>query len=210
MRAAIFDLDGTLLDSMGIWVQIDEEFLGKRGIPLPTDYFDQITAMGFEEAARYTVARFGFPETPEQIIEEWREMCEDRYRHSVELKPYVREYLEKLKQRDVRIAAATASERPIMVETLERNGILDFFDAIVCVADVGRGKGFPDIYEEAARLLNVEAADCVVFEDILAGIRGAKDGGFGAIGVFDEASAKDRSAMELLADRYIQSFSELL
>lgn len=210
MKAAIFDLDGTLLDSMGMWVQIDKDFLAKRGIQLTMDYFDDITTMGFEEAARYTIERFGFPETPQQIMEEWREMSEHHYRHAVELKPYVREYLQQLAQDGVRIAAATASERSIMLETLERHGILKYFETVVCVAEVGRGKGFPDIYEEVARQLDLAAADCMVFEDILAGIQGAKDGGFPAVGVYDEASAKDRAAMELLADRYIESFSELL
>ena len=96
-KGAIFDLDGTLLDSMGVWDQVDIDFLKKRNLPMPDDYKQKIAAMGFPEAARYTIERFGFSETPEMLLQEWREMAREAYALHVDLKPGAKEYLEKLK-----------------------------------------------------------------------------------------------------------------
>ena len=93
MKGAIFDLDGTLLDSMGVWRKIDEDFLGKRGYLVPEDYLKAITSMNFKGAADYTIERFGLNEHPEDIMEEWFAMAIAAYTYHVQLKPYVREYL---------------------------------------------------------------------------------------------------------------------
>ena len=85
-KGAIFDLDGTLLDSMRVWDDIDVAFLKKRGLEVPPDYQEAITPLGFLEAARYTIRRFGFPETPEELIQEWHQMAVDAYTYEVELK----------------------------------------------------------------------------------------------------------------------------
>ena len=104
-KGAIFDLDGTLLDSMWVWDDIDVAFLKKRGLEVPPDYQEAITPLGFLEAARYTIRRFGFPETPEELIQEWHQMAVDAYTYEVELKDGAAEYLRYLKEKGIRLVA---------------------------------------------------------------------------------------------------------
>ncbi|MDD3278339.1 MAG: HAD family phosphatase [Lachnospiraceae bacterium] len=207
---AIFDLDGTLLDSMGVWRQLDIDFLGKRGLEVPADYLEAITPLGFERAAAYTIHRFSLPETPEEIIAEWMEMARKAYANKVVLKPNVRGYLERLSELGIPIAAATSSDRELFLPALRRNGISDYFQSIVTVSEVTRGKGFPDIYEKAAEQIGEAPQNCVVYEDIIEGIRGANLGGFYSVGVYDRESEFNRPAILRESRHYIQNFRELL
>lgn len=207
---AIFDLDGTLLDSMGVWRQLDVDFLGRRGLAVPRDYLEAITPLGFERAAEYTIKRFGFSESPEEIIDEWMEMAKDSYAHRVDLKSNAKAYLEKLAELGIPIAAATSSDRDLVIPALKRNGIFDMFHSVVTVRDVTRGKGFPDIYEKAAELLGENPGRCAVYEDILEGIRGANMGGFYSVGVYDPESEFNREAIRRESRHYIEDFEELL
>lgn len=209
-QGAIFDLDGTILDSMGVWRQIDVEFLGRRGISVPPDYLEAITPLGFDRAAEYTIRRFSLPESREEIVREWYQMAEEAYRYQVELKDGAGEWLNRLKSLNIPLAVATSSDEALFVPALKRTGIYDCFDAFVTVKEVARGKGFPDIYEKAAGRIGCVPEQCVVFEDILQGIRGAKMGGFCAVAVYDEDSAHEEQAMRDAADYYIYSFRQLL
>lgn len=210
IRGAIFDLDGTLLDSMGIWGKIDERFLAKRGIPLPKDYVEAVTPMTYPEAASYTVARFSLPESPQEIIREWIALSEQAYRCEIPLKPYGKEYLTALKQRGVRLAVATAQMPELYEPALQSNGVYGLFDAFAHLGEVKRGKGFPDVYLLASRRLGLSPCDCVVFEDIADGIRGAKAGGFHTCGVYDLYSEYEKETLLRESERYIHSFRELL
>ena len=209
-QGAIFDLDGTILDSMGVWRQIDVEFLGRRGISVPPDYLEAITPLGFDRAAEYTLRRFSLPESREEIVREWYLMAENAYRYQVELKEGAGEWLNRLKSLNIPLAVATSSDEALFVPALKRTGIYDCFDAFVTVKEVARGKGFPDIYEKAAGRIGCVPEQCVVFEDILQGIRGAKMGGFCAVAVYDEDSAHEEQAMRDAADYFIYSFRQLL
>lgn len=209
-QGAIFDLDGTILDSMGVWREIDAEFLGRRGFTVPPDYLEAITPLGFDRAAEYTIRRFSLPESREAIIREWYRMAEDAYRYRVKLKDGAAKWLEKLKRQRIPLAVATSSDETLFVPALKRTGIYDCFDAFVTVKEVARGKGFPDIYEKAAGQIGCRPDQCVVFEDILAGVRGAKMGGFCAVAVYDEDSADEEQALREAADYYIYGYRELL
>ena len=206
----LFDLDGTLLDSMGVWEQIDVDFLTRRNIPVPEDYAQAIAPMGFRRAAEYTIARFGFSQSPEEIMEEWHQMAVEQYAHHLSLKPGAKEYLEELKQQGKPLAVVTASYPELYQPALERGGVLDLFDTIVTVNQVPRGKGFPDIYLEAAKRIQVPPQQCAVFEDITQGIQGAKAANCLAVAVYDSANRGQWDQTKALADLSIRSFEELL
>ena len=207
---AIFDLDGTLLDSMGVWEEIDAAFLNRRGFEVPADYLQAVAPLGFRAAADYTIRRFGLRESAEALIEEWDTLAVEAYQVRVPLKSGARQYLLSLKERGVRLAVATASREAYYVPALKNNGIYEWFDAFTSLSEVERGKGYPDVYWRAAEKIGVPPSDCAVFEDILAGVRGAKAGGFYTVAVYDSHSAADRPMLEQEADRYIEGFHELL
>ena len=209
-KCAIFDLDGTLLDSTDVWHQVDEEFFAERGLTLPDDYAKIISPMGFKGAADYTIEKFSLKETREQVMAQWHAMAQKKFAEQVNLKPYAKEYLEFLKNNGVRLCIATASHEDLFVPSLKNNGILHLFDSMTTVNEVKRVKGFPDIYLRAAEKNGFPVEDCAVFEDIYECIRGAKSGGFYTVGVYDEKSKDDEEKIRALSDEYIYSFSELL
>lgn len=210
-KAAIFDLDGTLLDSMGFWDRLDEEFLAKRGVsPVPKTYAHEIAHLGTYETAVYTIKRFGFSETPEQLIAEWTEMALDFYTNRVTLKEGAYEYLEKLHNSGIKLAVATANDETLYLPALKHTGIEKFFSAAAGVREVKRQKGFPDVYLLAAERIGAVPEETAVFEDIYLGIHGAKMGGFKAIAVYDKSSEADTERIKAEADLFIRSFKELL
>lgn len=208
-NGAIFDLDGTLLDSMGIWAKIDERFLSKRGIALPEDYVEKVTPMSYPAAAAYTISRFSLPETAEDVIGDWIALSKEAYQSEIRLKPYAEQYLRQLKGRGMKLAVATAQTKELYRPALQNNGVLDLFDAFADLSEVTRGKGFPDIYLLAAQRLGLKPEECVVFEDISPGIRGAKAGGFSTCGVYDFYSEYEKETIMREADCYIHSYREL-
>lgn len=211
IKAAIFDLDGTLFDSMCLWSDIDRRFFEKRRLELPEDYMLSIAHLGLYETAVYTKKRFGFTDTPEELIAEWNGMALDFYSNEVTLKKGAGEYLRRLKSRGILLAVATANGRELFEPALRHTGIIDLFDAVVSSDEVERKKGFPDIYLLACKKLGgVLPTETVVFEDILLGIKGAIDGGFHTVAVFDETSAGNEAELRALAERYIYDFTELV
>lgn len=209
-RAVIFDLDGTLIDSLGVWAQVDRKCLEKHGIPPTPDYTLAVSSMSFRESAEYTIRRYGFSETPEELMAEWMCMVEDEYAHHIALKPFVREFLNHLTAKGVKLAVATASPPKLYGPVLKNNGVYDYFDAFACVEEVERGKGFPDVFLLAASRLGVRPCDCLVFEDTLPGIRGAKAAGMTVIGIYDGSSQTEEAKMRAEADGCCKSFAELL
>ena len=210
IEGAVFDLDGTLLDSSWVWEKVDEKFLGDRGFQVPDDYVDEISPLGAERAAVYTIERFGLNEDKDDIVREWIEMAKKEYATEVVCKPYAKEFLEELHKLNIKMAVATSSDRELFMKTLEREGILKYFQKIVTVDEVERGKGYPDIYEEAARRINVNPHKCLVFEDILAGVTGASLGEFNVVAVFDEKSKHNWEKIKSISKYSINDYKELL
>lgn len=203
-KGHIFDLDGTLTRSNHVWSKIDEEFLGKRGIKVPEDYFKQVSAMNFEQAAVYTNDRFSLGENIQDIMKEWFDMAVYEYTNVIELCGNAGEYVRKLKEQGRKIALATASTEELYKPVLKRNGILECFDCFVSTEQVKRGKGFPDVYELAAEKLGLDAKACVVYEDIVEGIKGAKAGGFFAVACLNDHYSHDWDEMREIADEIVE------
>lgn len=209
-KCAIFDLDGTLLDSSYVWNQVDADFFANHNLVMPASYPKIISPLGAEGAAKYTIEQFNLKETPQQVMAQWYHMAQEKFANEVLVKPYAKEYLEKLKKNGVCLAIATASSEDIFMPTLERNEVAHLFDSITVIKEVKRGKGFPDIYLKAAEKCGFPVSECVVFEDIYEGIKGAKAGGFRTVAIYDKSSADDEEIIRSLSDEYIYSFSELL
>lgn len=210
IKGAIFDLDGTLIDSTWIWNRIDMEFLGKRGYDVPEDYVYHIAPLGVDETAIYTKERFHLPETTDEIKKEWYDMAIDAYTNEILLKPGVYDYLHILHNKGISLAVATASDKELVVPVLRRNKVLELFNNITTIKEVSRGKGYPDIYILAAEKMNLGPAECVVYEDIIQGVTGSKKGGFYTVAVNDNHSAEYKENLINMADKYINSFEELI
>ena len=209
MKAYIFDLDGTLLDSTGVWEGIDVDFLNKRGIPVPPDYAPTVAPMSFSEAAEYTIERFHLPDAPDDLCREWFDMALYAYGHTVKLKPNVREYLAVLKSRGKKLAVATSSTPQLYEAALRNLDISNFFDAICSADEVKCGKSRPDIFLLAAKKLDVSPADCVVFEDVLQAVQSAKSAGMTVYGLYDEASKADWEQIKATADGAFIDFKDV-
>ncbi|KFJ00948.1 HAD family hydrolase [Bifidobacterium stellenboschense] len=208
-KAAIFDLDGTLLDSMGVWDQVDIDFLAKRGIAVPDDYMAKVAPMQFRQIAEYTIARFGLKDTPEALMDEWDEMARVAYATTVEAKPGALDYLRDLKARGVRLAVATSLPPHLREPALRHVGMFDLFDAIVSVDDANDvGKDRPDVYLLAAARLGVEPCDCTVFEDLLVAVRSARSAGMRVWAMHDDSSDADWATICDEADGVLFDFHD--
>ncbi|MDL2217116.1 HAD family phosphatase [Christensenellaceae bacterium OttesenSCG-928-M15] len=206
MKAFLFDLDGTLLDSMGVWAQIDHDFLKKRGFDVPDDYARAVSRLSFPEAAKYTIERFRLEDTVDALCNEWSSMAVYAYGNTLPLKPYAKEYLLKLKECGVKLAIATSSTKALYEPALINHGIFDLFDAICSTDEVGRGKTQPDIFYYTAERLGALPSQCVLFEDIPEAVLSGKKAGMTVYGVYDEASKEHWEAMKEIADGVLYDF----
>lgn len=209
--AAIFDMDGTILDSLGVWEKIDQDFLEKkRGIKVTEDYVHAISAMSYGEIAAYTKERFNLPDTPEQLMQEWTDMATYEYANNIKLKPYVKEYISYLRKQGKKIVLCTSSPIYFYEPALKNNGIYDLFDAFTNTCEAGEGKNSPKVYLLAAKKAGVSKERCIVFEDISPAARCAKNAGMTVCGVFDERSRAHKEKLQEICDYYIDSFKELI
>mgnify|MGYP000155634495 FL=1 len=210
VKAVIFDLDGTLVDSMWMWETIDIEFLGKYGYSCPPELQKTIEGMGFTETAVYFKERFSLPLSIEEIKQIWTEMSIDKYRNEVPLKPGAKEFLTYLKDHGIKTGIATSNGREMVEAVLESLGVREFFQVVTTACEVNAGKPAPDIYLCVAEKLGVKPEDCMVFEDVPAGILAGKRAGMTVYAIEDEFSRKMEVEKRELADGYIRDYFELL
>jgi len=208
-QAFIFDLDGTLVDSMWIWKQIDIDYLKKYGIELPDNLQHEIEGMSFTETAQYFKNRFGINEDIETIKDEWNAMAAHLYEKEIRLKSGAAQLLKTLSQRGVRLGIGTSNFRALAESVLYSNGIHGYFDVIRTSCEVEKGKPSPDIYLKVAEELKTEPSRCIVFEDTYAGILAAKRAGMKACAVYDEHSKSRWQELVDLADMHVESMYEI-
>lgn len=205
-EAVIFDLDGSLVDSMWMWREIDIEYLGRFGIPLPENLQAQIEGMSFSETAVYFKENFQIPDSIEQMKKDWNEMAWDKYLNEVPLKPGIPEFLAVCRERGIKLGIATSNSRELVENIAAVHNLHDFFSCIMTGCDVAHGKPAPDIYLAVAQTLQVEPVKCLVFEDIIPGIMAGKNAGMEVCAVEDAYSIHDREAKQELADYYIEDY----
>ncbi len=210
VKAVIFDLDGTLVDSMWMWRDIDIEYLGKYGIEFPEDLQSGIEGMSFSETAVYFKNRFQLSQSLEDIKEEWNQMAWDKYLNAVPFKQGAVELLEVLKERGIKAGIATSNSRELVTLVIQKHNAEDYFQSIRTSCEVEKGKPSPDIYHLVADDLGVTSEECLVFEDVIQGIMAGKNAGMKVCAVYDTYSAEDTDKKKELADYYIESFREIL
>ncbi len=210
-KAVLFDLDGTLVDSMWMWKQIDIEYLGQFGVELPEKLQSEIAGMSFSETAQYFQRTFPqITHTIDEMKACWNQMALDKYRYEVPLKPGVAEFLQELKRRGIKTGIATSNSCELVTEVLQSLGVRSSFDAVHTACEVAAGKPAPDIYLYVAEKLGVPPEECLVFEDIVMGIRAGKSAGMQVCAVQDEFSMYEEAEKKQEADYFIESYLELV
>ena len=210
IKAVIFDLDGSLVDSMWMWKQIDIEYLGKYNIALPADLQRQIEGMSFSETAIYFKERFQIPESVDEMKQTWNEMAWDKYTQHVPLKKGVREFLDYCKKNGILLGIATSNSKELVFATVRALEVESYFSCIMTACEVAKGKPAPDIYLAVAEKLQVKPQHCLVFEDVVMGIKAGKSAGMKVCAVEDASSMQQREEKKRLADYYIEDFTQIL
>ena len=205
---AIFDMDGTLIDSMIFWKNLASEYLTTKGVTqIPEDILEQIKPMTMSESAALFQRVFGLTGDPES---EMNAMMDEHYREDIPLKPGVREYLQTLRNRDVRMCVASATAEHLMEACLTRLEVRDYFEFLLSCETVGAGKRSPLVYQESARRLNAAPAEIAVYEDALYAVQTAKNAGYYVVGVYDDSAAKNWQIIECIADKVILNWEEIV
>lgn len=209
-KAVIFDLDGSLVDSMWIWREIDIEYMNRHGYATTREELDafqaEIEGMSFRETAEWVSSHYEIPRTVEEMMDDWNSMAWDKYEKEVPLKEGVREFIEKCHKKGIKLGIASSNSRELVENVLSVHGIIDYFECIRTGSDGLPGKPAPDIYLTTARELGVNPSECLVFEDVVKGIHAGKNAGMQVCAVEDAYSAIHREEKKKLADYYIEDY----
>ena len=205
-KFAIFDMDGTLVDSMGFWKNLAAEYLHSKGVQeIPANTLDRIKPMTMSESAALFQTEFGLTSDVEA---EMNAMMDAHYRSDIPLKPGVSAYLQKLQAQGVRMCVASATAEHLMAACLERLGVLPCFEFLLSCESVGAGKRSPLVFQEAARRLGADMSEIAVYEDALYAVQTAKNAGFHVVGVYNESA--DWEAVKSIADETILNWEDAL
>ncbi len=206
----IFDLDGTLIDSNGVWVEVDKTFLSRRGAPYTKEYYEGVAHTILSNCAIFTKEYLHLEESCEEIIAEWMELAADKYGTEVPLKPHVKEYLDRCRDAGHRMAVFTACVPEHCRAAMARHGLESYFERVIYAQELGVDKKSPAIFRAVAESLGVRPKECVLFDDSLSACKAAKAAGMTVVGVHDEWFTDTSVDLREVCDQYIQDFGELL
>ena len=209
-KVAIFDMDGTLVDSMFIWSSMGTGYLRDLGYALTQEMEDKMRVMSLRETCQLCVDTFALSNTTEELMAGIYEKVRHFYEHDVTLKAGVDSYLQALEKQGVAMYVATATDLELAETAIKHVGIGHYFKGILTCAQAGRGKDYPAIFLQAMEAVNGHLESTVVYEDSLVAIRTAKKAGFQVVGIFDQAAHMHQTEIQSLADVYIQDFTDLL
>ncbi|PID79443.1 MAG: HAD family hydrolase [Clostridiales bacterium] len=209
-HAVIFDLDGTLVDSMWIWKDIDIEYLLKHNCQFPANLQSEIEGMSTTEVALYFKERFNIKDDVAAIKAEWLDMARDYYASRIGLKKGVRSFLEKLVGENIKMAIGTSNFKDLATLVLQSNQIDHYFGTLRTACEFERGKPHPDIFLGVAAELDVKPQHCLVFEDTRAGVQAARSAGMDVIAIADDLSRPYRAELAREALYYLEDFTPLL
>lgn len=205
----IFDLDGTLIDSNGIWADVDRAFLARRGFAYTKEYYEGVAHTIFPLAAVFTKEYCSLSESCEEIMAEWIELAKGNYAN-VPIKPRVKEVLETLRRRGERMAIFTSCVPEHCHTALAVHGLEKYFERVIFAQELGGDKSDPEIFRTVASMLGVAPEECTLVDDSVKSCRSAKAVGMTVIGVYDEFFASTRSEMAEICDKFVENFADLL
>ena len=208
--AVLFDLDGTLVASMGMWRRVDDVFLGERGIQVPDGLQKDLENKSYNQTAEYFKERFNLSESIDEIKQIWHELAAREYRDEIPLKEGAYEFLKFLKANNIKTAIASSNSRDLIREAVIGNNIEDLIDIYTACDEVKVNKPDPAVYLESAKKLGVSPDRCLVCEDIIVGIQAGRAAGMRVVAVDDEYSKPIEEEKRELADYYIKDFRELI
>lgn len=201
---AIFDMDGTLVDSMGYWQELGREYLVSKGVTGDMEeVLDRMKPMTMIESGALFIEAFGLPGTPESVAKEITDVMAEHSRTDVSMKAGVKEYLEEQKRMGVRMCIASATAEDLMEICLRRLGLRDYFEFLLSCETIGQGKTRPDVYLAAMERLGATVENVTVYEDAKYAVRTAKDAGVHVVGIYDRNSAPYWDEICEMADEVI-------
>jgi len=210
IEAIIFDVDGTLIDSMWIWTDIDELFLEKYNLDKPEGFHEGMEGMSYSETAQYFLDLFpSLPHTREELEEEWYDMAYEIYTTQMELKKGAYEFIKTMHEKGVKLGIATSNNRELAEGTLRNNKVFEYMGSIWTSCEAGAGKPNPAVYLNVAKDLGVDPKNCLVFEDVSNGILAGKNAGMKVCAVDDAFSRNQEEKKRQLADYYIQDYDDI-
>ena len=207
IKGAIFDVDGTLLDSMGVWDTIGEDYLRSLGYEPREKLNEKFRTMSIREAAAYYISEYGVALTVEEICRQVNGWIELFYREEAQLKPGAADFVKRLHESGVKLAIATATDDFLVEAALRRCGVLEYFSSLITCTHVNCGKDRPEVYRAAMETLGSSREETVVLEDSLKALRTARDDGFLTVGVCDRFE-RDQAGLAALAHIYIKDFAD--
>ncbi len=209
IKGIIFDMDGTLLDSMSTWRGIGGSLLRNNGITPPEDINERLKEMSFIDTAHYFINDLGLQMSVEEILAGINDLMRSAYAETIPLKKGTKEVLESLKNKGYKMSIATATGKELALIGLKNLGILDYFDLVISCSDIGYWKDEPTIYREVTKMMGLTEEEVVIVEDAGYCVKTAKEAGFKVLGIYDSEAEPETEMIKALCDYYMLEITEM-